>query len=148
VSAEPPRTLYVAEPRALWRARPPVVVDCSVMAAMLFAEPAEGEAMALLAGRALHAPALLPFELANVGVKKRRGGATEAEVETALADLVDQRVDLHPVAPAAAVALAERFRLSAYDAAYLQLAAALNAPLVTFDQRLADAARRHLGSLE
>ena len=38
-------------------------------------------------------------------------------------------------------ALAERFELTTYDAAYLELAMRLNAPLATLDQDLARAAR-------
>jgi predicted nucleic acid-binding protein len=142
------RTVYVAEPRALWLARPPVVADCSVLAAMLFAEAQADDAMALLAQRAVHAPTLLPYELASVGLKKRRAGATHAEVDTALADFADQRIELHPVPAAAASALAAEHNLSAYDAAYLWLAAELQAPLLTFDQRLARAAQQHLGRPE
>jgi predicted nucleic acid-binding protein len=41
-------------------------------------------------------------------------------------------------------ALAMRYRLSAYDAAYLWLAGSLQAPLATFDAKLAGAARDYL----
>jgi predicted nucleic acid-binding protein len=142
------RTLYVAEPRALWLARPPVVADCSVLAAMLFAEAQSDDAMALLAQRAVHAPTLLPFEMASVGLKKRRAGATQAEVDAALTDFAEQRIELHPAPAAAVSALAAQYSLSAYDAAYLWLAAELDAPLLTFDQRLARAAQRHLARPE
>ena len=142
------RTLYVAEPRALWLSRPSVVADCSVLAAMLFAEVQADEAMALLAQKAVHAPSLLPYELASVGLKKQQAGATQAEVDTALTSFAELRIELHP-APAAAVSgLAARYKLSAYDAAYLWLAAELQAPLLTFDQRLARAAQEHLGRSE
>ncbi len=40
-----------------------------------------------------------------------------------------------------------RYQLSAYDAAYLWLAAELKAPLATFDAKLAAAAQAHLGAL-
>lgn len=140
------RTLYVAEPRALWMARQPVVADCSVLAAMLFAEAQAEEAMELLTQRALHAPSLLPYELASVGLKKRRAGATAAEIETALADFAQQRIELHPAPAAIVCELAQQHELGAYDAAYLWLAAELNAPLLTFDRRLAQAAARHLGN--
>ena len=42
---------------------------------------------------------------------------------------------------------AARYELSAYDAAYLWLAAELRAPLATFDRRLAEATQAHLGTL-
>ena len=41
--------------------------------------------------------------------------------------------------------LARRENLSAYDAAYLQLAIELNAPLATFDRTLGQVAERVLG---
>jgi len=147
-AAPPPRTLYVAEPRSAWQLRQPVVVDCSVLAALLFAEPNCEEATRLLLDRAVHAPTLLPYELANVAAKKLCAGATAAEVDTALADFADQRIDLHPAPPDAVHALATRFGLSAYDAAYLWLAADLKAVLATFDRQLGNAAHRHLGAAD
>ena len=45
-------------------------------------------------------------------------------------------------------ALARHHQLSAYDAAYLWLAADLKCPLATFDERLADAAQAHLSGLD
>ena len=56
-------------------------------------------------------------------------------------------IDLHPVDPIAVADLALRYQLSAYDAAYLWLAADLKCPLATFDGKLALAARTHLASL-
>ncbi len=44
-------------------------------------------------------------------------------------------------------ALAEQYQLTAYDAAYLWLAAQLKAPLATFDRRLGEAAQACLGAL-
>ena len=48
----------------------------------------------------------------------------------------------------AVLAMARRYGLSAYDAAYLWLASQLKAPLATFDRKLGEAARQHLGALE
>lgn len=42
------------------------------------------------------------------------------------------------------MALAQRYKLTAYDAAYLWLAERLEAPLATFDVALARAARDYL----
>lgn len=144
--AAPPRTLYVAEPRGVWQARSPVVADCSVLAAVLFAEANGGEAATLLTQRAVHAPTLLPYEMASVAGKKLRAGAAAEEIDTALADFADLCIDLHAAPPAGTSKLAARFALSAYDAAYLWLAAELQAPLATFDRQLAQAAKKHLGS--
>ena len=140
------RRLYVAEPLALWLQRLPVVADCSALAALIFEEPAGDEAAAMLIDRALHAPSLLPYELASVASKKLRAGAPQDWVEAALQAYTEQRIDLHPVPPEAAARLAARYALSAYDAAYLWLATELKAPLATFDRKLATAAQRHLAA--
>lgn len=140
------RRLYLAEPRALWLQRSPAVADCSALAALIFEEPAGDEAAAMLTDRALHAPTLLPYELASVALKKQRAGAAQDWVDAALQAYAEQRIDLHPVPPEATARLAARYALSAYDAAYLWLAAELKAPLATFDRKLAEAAQRHLAA--
>ena len=131
----------------MWMQRPPVVADCSVMAALVFAEPACDEAAALLSHKAVHAPALLPFEMANVARSKRRAGLEATAMEDAMRDFAEQRIALHAVPADAMAQLALHYDLSAYDAAYLWLATELQAPLATFDRRLADAARKHLGTV-
>ena len=47
----------------------------------------------------------------------------------------------------AVAALALQYNLSAYDASYLWLAAELQCPLATFDDKLAKAAQAHLSTL-
>lgn len=143
-----PRPLFVAETAGQWLARPPLVPDCSVIVSSLFEEAEAARASSLLAGHALHAPALLPFEFANVARSKSRAGAPPVKVQAALRTFDELRIELHPIAASALHSLALQAELSAYDAAYLWLAAELKAPLLTFDQRLADAAQRHLGRLE
>ena len=56
-------------------------------------------------------------------------------------------ITLHRVEPQQALTLARRYQLSAYDAAYLWLAAELKAPLATFDDKLAAAAQTRWASL-
>jgi predicted nucleic acid-binding protein len=144
-SLPPPRPLYVAEPPAVWSQREPVVADCSVIAALLLGEPAAAEAAALLEHKVLHAPSLLSYELANVARSKLRAGAPAAAVQAAIEGFAEQRVFLHEVDPQPMLELAMHHGLSAYDAAYLHVAATLNARLATFDRRLAEAAQKHLG---
>lgn len=140
-----PSALFVAEPTAVWRARSPLVVDCSVIVASLFDEPDADAATQALRSHALHAPALLPFEFANVARSKSRAGAPQARVQAALQTFDDLRIELHPLPAARLHALALSSGLTAYDAAYLTLAVSLGAPLLTLDQKLADAAARALG---
>ena len=50
-------TLFLAEPPAAYLTRPPLVVmDRSVLCALLFSKPMRDEALRQLAGHTLHAP--------------------------------------------------------------------------------------------
>lgn len=142
--ADPTSGLIVAEPAARYRVRLPLVADCSVLAAVLFDEPARDEAAEALAGRELCAPDLIDHELANVAVKKT-GHLPEQAIAQAFTDLAQLKLVRHRAQPLSQWRLAVQFGLSAYDAAYLALAADLKAPLLTFDRRLGEAARRALG---
>jgi predicted nucleic acid-binding protein len=91
----------VAEPPPAWRVATPLVVDCSLVAALLFDEEERDQAARSMAGHALHAPQLLDAELANVAVQKsRRGLATDA-MALALSSWASLPVDLHPLDMAA-----------------------------------------------
>lgn len=137
--------LRIAEPKAAYASRPPLVADASVIAAALFGENARAEAIALLHGRALHAPHLLDHEIASVGLKKlRRDKLPLASVTTALQAYARLPIERHAVDPEALVGIAERHRLTAYDAAYLYVAEQLTAPLATLDDKLAAAAHAYL----
>jgi predicted nucleic acid-binding protein len=137
--------LRVAEPSATYLHRPALVTDTSVIAAALFAEDGQPEALALLHGRSLHAPHLLDHEIASVGLKKlRRKEVPQEAVAAALQAYARLPIERHAVDVEAVVVIAERYGLTAYDAACLHLAEHLTAPLATLDERLADAARKHL----
>jgi predicted nucleic acid-binding protein len=140
--------LHVAEPPPAYAWRPPIVVDCSVLSAALFQEETRDDALQLLSGKALHAPTLLDDEMVSVATKKAKAGWPEAVITRALADYFEQALDLHRPDGEAQYALALRYQLSAYDAAYLWLASELRAPLATFDGKLAAAARTHLATLD
>ncbi len=138
--------LIVAEPPARYATRPPLVVDCSVVCAVLFQEAERDQAEARMSGCELHAPALLDYEVGNVALKKLRT-CSRTDVEDGLSELSAATIVSHAVDVAQAVGLAERYALTAYDAAYLWLAAELKAPLATFDRKLGEAARQYLSTL-
>ena len=142
----PSRTLYVAEPPAHYLTRPPVVVDCSALAGILFEEPWQAQAIEKIHGRTLNAPFLLELEITSVALKKHKQGF-HTLVTSALAQYEALDLALHDIQLADVLALALRYQLSAYDAAYLWLAAELKAPLATFDEKLGRAAQEHLAGL-
>ena len=139
--------LYVAEPPASYLVRPSLVVDCSVLSSAIFNEATRLQAVQLMSGKLLHAPYLLDHEIVNVAVRKGRMGWPAAAVQDAMADYAVQDIEMHGTETDAQYELASRYGLSGYDAAYLWLAAALKAPLATFDKKLASAAKVHLASL-
>lgn len=138
-------TFYVAEPPAQYLVRPPMVIDCSALAGIVFQEPWKDEALQRIAGRTLHAPGLLNYEITSVALKKMRRG--EVHAADGLEQAVGMDVELHDINLQEVCALALRYQLSAYDAAYLWLAAEMTCPLATFDEKLATAAQAHLSSL-
>ncbi len=132
--------LIVAEPRSRYAVRAPLVVDCSVVAAILFDEPNREVAAETLTGKDLFAPELLADEFVSVAMKKSRHGL-DSVVQRALTDFMELELTRCRCDLRAQWRLALQHELSAYDAAYLWLAAELGAPLATFDERLGGAAR-------
>lgn len=141
------RTLHVAEPSPQYRVRPAVVVDASVLCAVIFDEAERREAVQMLAGKQLWAPQLLDHEVINVAAKKQRRGLAADVVRIAMANFLDHQIDMVKPTPMEQFSLATRYGLSGYDAAYLWLAAEMRVPLLTFDKKLGLAAQAHLDSL-
>lgn len=142
----PAEPLYVAEPGGRYTRYPPLVVDCSVLAAVLFDEPERDSAALAMAGKELFVPDLIDHELVSVALKKAASGLADL-AKQALEDLGDLRMTRRAVAPQAQFELATQFGLTPYDAAYLQLAIDLEAPLATFDHVLGQAAKKALAGL-
>lgn len=122
--------------------KPARVVDASVLAAWCFREARASEALAKLQGSDLYAPVLLAYELASIA---RRKAAADPPKLGLLAEALQIALALPihwiEVDHAEVLRLALAVNLTTYDASYLYLARLLGASLVTFDQRLAQAAR-------
>lgn len=116
-----------------------LVIDASALMTVLIEPGDRGEQVAdVLGGHDLHAPDLLPYEVANV-LRRHRAADRLSPTEAALALQAARRL---PVELWSSEVLGDRVwaltgSLSAYDAAYVALAERLEAPLVTGDARLA-----------
>lgn len=118
-----------------------MVLDASAAVEWLLGLPqARAVAERLRGEQALHAPHLLAVEVAQVVRRDVAAGDLSApRGRDALADLADLDVALHPHEPLLPTMWRLRSNLTAYDAAYVALALALDVPLLTLDRRIAAA---------
>jgi predicted nucleic acid-binding protein len=117
------------------------VGDASAVVALLLDSGPNGRwATENLSGRELVAPALMPFEAANV-IRRHELAASIGvdQAAQAHADLLDLSVVLWPHEVLAQRAWELRKNLSIYDATYVALAELVDCALVTLDARIARA---------
>jgi predicted nucleic acid-binding protein len=126
-----------------------LVVDSSLLVAVLFEEEHSGfaaEALASAGDTPLLAPGLLRWEITNVlRTKVVRTLISESDAERRLrsfAALGIAEPDTE-ISPAGLLLFALESGLSAYDAAYVELARREGASLATLDAAMARAARDH-----
>lgn len=120
------------------------VVDASVVVAALIDTGAEGRwAERRVREGGLVAPHLMPAQVGNILRRAALSGAIGTDTATmACADLLRLPVDLLDLlayAPAGERVWDLRASVTAYDAWYVSIAEALDAPLVTLDRRLSRA---------
>lgn len=145
-----------------------MVVDASIVAGLLLDESGIESAMDAIAHEArggLVAPDLIAIEVASAVISSRnavpraRSGSKSRPVRGSLAALPSGEVwrelmrrfalidlSLEPMSVGTrlerAFGIAERARVSIYDAVYLSLAEEMRAPIATLDARMAEAARQ------
>jgi predicted nucleic acid-binding protein len=119
-----------------------IVVDASAVLELLLrtqSADAVGERL-LRPSETLHAPHLMDVEVVHVLRRYVLTGAIEgARGREALDDLADLPLERYPHGFLLDRAWSLRSNLTAYDAVYVALAEALDAPLITRDRRLAGA---------
>jgi predicted nucleic acid-binding protein len=123
-----------------------IVIDASALLEVLLGLPASEAVQTRLfrTGETLHAPHLIDIEIAQALRRHAAGGdIAQQRGREALIDLADFSMRRYSHDFLLMRVWDLRNNLSAYDAAYVALAEALDAPLLTRDGRLAAAARRH-----
>ena len=128
------------------------VLDASVALRWFLANPAPVYARRVkrlvLEGARAVVPALWHLEMANgLAVAERRGIVTATDVDQSLTDiehLLGQAIETDPalISVPQALTTARTFRLSAYDAVYLEVARRERLPIATLDEELRAAATR------
>jgi predicted nucleic acid-binding protein len=123
-----------------------IIVDASALLETLLQMPAASavEARLFAADQTLHAPHLVDLEVAQVVRRFAASGQIDEDRgRTALADLADLPLRRYPHDFLLPRIWDLRSNLTAYDAAYVALAEALDSPLLTRDRRLAGAPGHH-----
>lgn len=119
-----------------------IVVEASAIVDALVGDPVNPQLLATLADEQLHAPALLDFEVASALRGHLLAGRLDApRVEEAVDDFVVLTIERYLMTSSLNRILELRDNFTAYDAAYVLLAETLEAPLVTADDKLAQARR-------
>lgn len=118
-----------------------LVVDASVLAVALADDGPDGDhARTRLHGEVLAAPELVDLEVVSVLRRQNLAGAIDVRrAGLALADLAALPLQRAPHLPLLPRCWELRENLTVYDAAYIALAEALEATLITGDRRLARA---------
>lgn len=129
----------------------PLVLDASI--ALAWYLPGQGNDYAAVVYESLNsgadqasAPLLWRVELASVLLRSyRRGDVSETHALQALADAEQLPIALFDIQLSAVeiFRLGKRYRLSGYDAVYLELARRLNLPIASADRGIRSAAARH-----
>ncbi len=118
-----------------------LVVDASVLATALADDDVDGDrARSRLRGEVLTAPDLVDLEVTSVLRGRLAGGYVDTRrAELALGDLLDLPLRRVPARALLPRSWQLRDNLTVYDAAYVALAEAIDAILLTADARLAEA---------
>ena len=123
-----------------------IVVDASTLLEVLLRTSAAAAVWDRLFSteQTLHAPHLIDIEVTQVLRRYAAGGRVEpGRCRDALDDLVDFPLDRYPHDLLLRRVWELRHNITAYDAVYVALAEALNAPLLARDRRIAAAAGHH-----
>ena len=119
-----------------------IIIESSAMVDALVGNPANPHLLAAIADEDLHAPALLDFEVASALRGHLLAGKLNKErCAEAIEDFSALHIERHQMTALLGHVLDLRDNFTVYDAAYVVLAQALDAPLVTADLKIQEAER-------
>lgn len=120
-----------------------IVADASAVLGVLLNPPAAAEIARLLFadGESIHVPHLIDLEVLQVLRRYARSDMSSARAEKALQIYGGMALNRYSHTILAARIWELRHNWTAYDAAYIALAEALDAPLITRDRALASGSR-------
>jgi len=119
-----------------------IVVDASAIVKAIGDQPVPTALIEAMIGQDLHAPALLDYEVIAALRGRLLGAKLRIEdAERALALFRGISIERHRASPFLDHILALRDNFTSYDASYIALAQALDAPFVTADAKLAEATK-------
>lgn len=119
-----------------------VTVDASVVMAVILNEPTKAALLLLTKGVELISAPSLPWEVGNaLTALFKRGRIDLTQAQAALASYEAIPIRLPDIEVAAAVELAERHNVYAYDAYLVECAKRYQTPLLSLDRRQCEVAR-------
>lgn len=122
-----------------------IVIDTSALIDAVLSRPPKAGLLTRLSDDAdLHAPHLIDIEILHAFRRLALTKAVhEARLNDARTDIDDITLTRYPLGPLADRVWDLRHHLTTYDAVFVALAEALQAPLITCDRRLARAGGHH-----
>jgi len=119
-----------------------IIADTNAFIAVALNKPEKGKIIRLTEGHDLLAPDVLPFEIGNALTAMMKKNALKKEEVSSAWEIVKQiPVDLRHTNIKAALGIAIKFNLYAYDAYFLECAKNLRSPLLTLDLGMQKVAR-------
>jgi len=126
------------------------VLDCSVTMAWCFDDEANeqsDQALVLLKNGKAVVPAIWPLEVLNVlhvSERKKRISVSQSNTFISLLNALPIEIDmsLHDSLNKTILEISRQYSISAYDAAYLELAKRRTIPLFSFDKILIETAKK------
>jgi predicted nucleic acid-binding protein len=114
-----------------------IIADTNTFIAVALNEPEKDVIIRLTEGHDLLAPEVLPFEIGNTLTAMMKRNVLRADEVVSAWEMVQRiPVDLRRIDVGAALKIATKHNIYAYDAYFLECALTLRSPLLTLDRQM------------